>query len=35
MSEERSMSKKMAEKMQRVKKEDFEALLNFYASKAQ
>jgi len=35
MSEERAMSKKMAEKMKRVKAEDFEALLHFYASEAQ
>ena len=35
MSEERAMSKKMAEKMKRVKQEDFEALLHFYASEAQ
>lgn len=32
MAEERPMSDKMAEKMKRVKEEDFEALLHFYAS---
>lgn len=35
ISEERSMSKKMAEKMQRVKQNDFEALLHFYAGRIQ
>ncbi|NOR40792.1 MAG: cytochrome c-553 [Gammaproteobacteria bacterium] len=35
ISGERSMSKKMAEKMERVKPEDFDALLHFYASGSQ
>ena len=35
MSKERSMSKKMTARMKRVKEEDFEALLHFYASKGQ
>ena len=35
LSGERVMSKKMAEKMERVKKEDFDALLHFYANGSQ
>jgi sulfide dehydrogenase cytochrome subunit len=35
LSGERAMSKKMAEKMERVKTEDFDALLHFYAAGSQ